>query len=83
MVRIKPALSVLKSAVLARLVKENMTAIVESRMRAGEEEEEMTVGRGRTSRQKRPAPPLIVSLELPKWCTAKLGLLPGRHDAWP
>jgi hypothetical protein len=19
----------------------------------------------------------------PKWCTAKLGLLPGRHDAWP
>ena len=20
---------------------------------------------------------------LPKWCTAELGLLPGRHDAWP
>ena len=19
----------------------------------------------------------------PQWCTAKLGLLPGRHDAWP
>jgi hypothetical protein len=22
-------------------------------------------------------------VKIPKWCTAKLGLLPGRHDAWP